>query len=212
MKHGLPLIVACFLLVATASAAGSLVTGGPYARGEEIKIHGDTNYNTDNQVLVEVFPASFGPKAKYEPSMTGGSSRVVPVIRTETGGYAWAAGMNSSDWSPDQYMVRVEVIGKDYRETALFSLVEKGSEGGNVSQTNSNDVREENQSPAAEPTGSPADNSENQSLNEKPAVVSTLSGPSETQTAESARKTPLSSGIILVSLAATGIVAIHRKK
>lgn len=90
--------------------------------GDTIIIQGETNFNTDNQVMVEIYPASFGPTKKYEPSMTGGSSIVVPVRVGGNGVYFWAANFSSEGWKPDQYMVRAEIIGKDYQETSLLTL------------------------------------------------------------------------------------------
>ena len=92
--------------------------------GEEIVVGGYTNYNTDNSVLVEIWPASFGPKNKYDPGMSGGGSVVVPVIEFNETKYAWSANFSSKNWTPDTYMVRAEVISKNYSETALFNLVE----------------------------------------------------------------------------------------
>jgi len=125
------------------ASADSLITGGPYTVGDEIIISGDTNYNTDNQILVEVYPASFGPTKKYEPSMTGGNSTIVPVVKGESGLYSWSANMSSAGWTPDQYMVRTEVIGKNFIETSVITLSEKGTlpekegnqTGSNISST-----------------------------------------------------------------------------
>ncbi|MDD1730316.1 MAG: hypothetical protein LUQ50_14775, partial [Methanospirillum sp.] len=108
--------------------AETLNPGGPYMVGDLISIHGDTNYNTDNRILIEVYPASFGPTKKYEPSMTGGASMVVPVVTGREGGYSWSVNVSSENWVPDQYMVRAEIIGKDYRESAIITLNEKGSQ------------------------------------------------------------------------------------
>jgi len=122
MKRPIVLILLITLLCAGGGSADSLVTGGPYELGDQIQIRGDTNYNTDNKVLVEIFPASFGPTAKYESSMIGGGSAVVPVTQNEKGGFEWSSTMSSAGWDADRYMVRVEVIGKDFRETAFFDL------------------------------------------------------------------------------------------
>ncbi len=115
--------------------ADSMNTGGPYSAGEEIVISGETNFNTDNKVLVEVYPASFGPTSKFEPTMTGGGSTVVPVTKGDDGLYSWSANMSSVNWSPDEYMVRAEVIGKDFIETSVITVTEKSNTNTTLNQT-----------------------------------------------------------------------------
>lgn len=99
-----------------------------YYIGEEIIISGDTNFNTDNSVLIEIWPISFGPKSKYDLFMEGGGSVVVPVLKMENSNYHWIATFDSTDWMPDTYMIRAEIIGKGYIETTTFDLVEKKAE------------------------------------------------------------------------------------
>ena len=114
----------CLILFFSPVGAETLSTGGPYTVGDLISIQGSTNFNTDNKVLIEVYPASFGPTKKYDPSMSGGGSAVVPVATKGSGLFTWTANMSSAGWSPDQYMVRAEIIGKDYQETTLITLTE----------------------------------------------------------------------------------------
>jgi len=130
----IPAILIVFVLVLPVYAE-SLNTGGPYSVGEQIVISGETNFNTDNNVLVEVYPASFGPTSKFEPTMTGGNSTVVPVVKGGDGLYSWSANMSSATWSPDQYMVRAEVIGKDYIETSIITITEKSNTNTTMNQT-----------------------------------------------------------------------------
>ncbi|WP_373838494.1 hypothetical protein [Methanospirillum sp.] len=99
-----------------------------YYIGEEIIISGDTNFNTDNSVLIEIWPISFGPKSKYDLFMEGGGSVAVPVLKMENSNYHWIATFDSTDWMPDTYMIRAEIIGKGYIETTTFDLVEKKAE------------------------------------------------------------------------------------
>lgn len=95
-----------------------------YTSGETILLSGTTIYNTDNRILINVFPASFGPKSKYEPAMTGGASVIVPVLKGSDGVYFWECNLASAGWVPDMYMVTLEVVGKGYRESAVFTLTE----------------------------------------------------------------------------------------
>lgn len=155
-----------------------------YSVGDEIIIGGNTNYNTDNKVLIEIWPASFGPKGKYESSMTGGGSGVVPVVSTN-GTYSWNLSFNSAEWMPDSYMVRTEVIGKGYVETVMFDLTEEKMETGNtpvptIIQSGSETVEENN---TLVPT-----------LTTIPETNITTPSPVETQ------KSPISGFCVLLSL------------
>ncbi len=146
--------------------AESLNTGGPYSVGEQIVISGETNFNTDNRVLVEVYPASFGPTSKYEPTMTGGNSTVVPVVKGEDGSYSWSANMSSATWSPDQYMVRAEVIGKDYIETSIITITEKSNTNTTMNQT----TGKENITPQVQKSAS-----QQEAVNQSPDINKTSS-------------------------------------
>jgi len=190
------------LFLAFPAEAESLSAGGPYGVGETITIQGDTNYNTDNKVLVEIYPASFGPSRKYEPSMSGGGTIIVPVVKKESGLFSWSAKMSTSGWGPDQYMIRTEVIGKDYLETALVTLTDNRSYEMNTS--GSSFQGEENLSsilPFKElmPTMTPM-STDLPTLNQSPAPVQTTH-PAQTQTHQS----PFSCGAIISSLLVAGV-------
>lgn len=109
-------------------AHAEIQVNSAYYIGEEIIISGDTNFNTDNSVLIEIWPISFGPKSKYDLFMEGGGSVAVPVLKMENSNYHWIATFDSTDWMPDTYMIRAEIIGKGYIETTTFDLVEKKAE------------------------------------------------------------------------------------
>lgn len=201
MKRPIVLIILITLLCIGGGGAESLVAGGPYESGDQIHIRGDTNYNTDNKVLIEIFPASFGPTAKYESSMIGGGSAVVPVTQNEQGGFEWSATMSSEGWDPDRYMVRVEMIGKDFRETTLFDLEEKSH---TEKHTESSQVNLSGQDPVdiPEPAQSLAPDTQvrNESVTEKITSDEYREPVDEAQT----NKSPLSPLIIFLS----GMVAV----
>lgn len=106
--------------------ASFLPLNGTYYTGDTLFIQGDTNYNTDNSVLLEIYPLSFGPTKKWESSMSGGTSVIIPVISSGDR-YEWSANISTEGWAAQNYMARAEVISKDYQETATFTLAEKRS-------------------------------------------------------------------------------------
>lgn len=180
---GIILLTLITVFISTVSA--DIQVESSYTTGDLIGIAGTTNFNTDNSVLIEIWPASFGPKGKYEPSMAGGGSVVVPVQSRENLDYHWNGSFDSSGWAPDTYMVRAEIIGKGYVETAMFDLMEK-----------------------SEVETTPADNEVQSDINQTeitPVITPVI--PEETPTESipdsvpvPTQKSPLSGGTIILSL------------
>lgn len=117
------LIILTLFSLLSLSVYADILVPPSYIAGEPVVIEGTTNFNTDNSVHIDIWPASFGPIGKYEPSMSGGGAVVVPVKQGNNSEYYWNGTFDSQGWSPDTYMVRAEVIGKGYVETAVFDLV-----------------------------------------------------------------------------------------
>lgn len=124
MNYTQIIFLSCLIIGIIPGIYADISIPGVIETGDELCISGSTNYNTDNQVSIEVFPLSFGPTAKYDSAIMGGASGIVPVTGTD-GNYQWSANFSTATWSPDEYMVRVEIIGKPYTETTTFSVVEK---------------------------------------------------------------------------------------
>ncbi len=111
------------LLITSVSAFDILPEGDIYAN-EEITLQGLTNFNEENNILIEIFPASFGPTHKYDPVIMGGTSGIVPVLKTNnTSMNIWSFTFSTVGWSPDLYMVRTEVLGKNSIQTETYELL-----------------------------------------------------------------------------------------
>lgn len=124
MKIFVTLISLCILAISTSLICCADIMVEPVSSvGDDLVIGGNTNFNTDNSVLVEVWPSSFGPRKKFESTMSGGGSAVVPVTSQGDSVYSWTVTFKTSDWSPDRYMIRAEIIGKDFSDTTMFDLV-----------------------------------------------------------------------------------------
>ncbi|MBN1167536.1 MAG: hypothetical protein JXA44_10470 [Methanospirillaceae archaeon] len=119
------LVCSCIVLIFMASASASgLLPPGDHNVSDEITLQGVTNFNTDNQVLIEVYPASFKPARKFDPAIMGGVSGVVPVQKTKDAREnTWSFTFDTAGWSPDLYMIRTEVIGKNFIQTETFNLL-----------------------------------------------------------------------------------------
>lgn len=194
------MIISSLLLIAPGGAE-TLVTGGPYISGDVINIRGDTNFNTENQVLVEIYPASFGPTSKFDPAMTGGGAAVVPVFQTGTGTFGWTVNMSSTGWNPDEYIVRIEVIGKDFRESGLLTLTEMKSGDrngtGTINQIADPGAGVNNPGTIEQPVN---DGMIHQELKEEMTPDTMLPTLSETTAPQPTQKSPVTFGTILVSL------------
>ncbi len=206
MKWILLLILVGMILVSLPCSAESLNTGGPYSTGDTLIIQGDTNYNTDNKVLIEVYPASFGPTKKYEPTMAGGSSTVVPVQKKNLNEYAWSANISTTGWKPDQYFVRIEVIGKDYRESSVFTLNEKNETVLSPEKTPNSigNTSVENFVPSLSVTPAPL-------TTQSDEVSQKIEEPLHTPAPESTQKSPGPFGITLIAVF-LGLVVLKVKR
>jgi hypothetical protein len=209
MKQLFSLIIVLLALVSFPAGAKTLSPGGPYIIGEMITVQGDTNFNTDNKVLVEIYPASFGPTSKFDPSMAGGGTVVVPVVKNKSGLFSWSANISSAGWGPDQYMVRAEVIGKDYRETALIMLTGNQNPDTNQSGVSYREESDRSLSPPLQ-TRAPVSAqtvSDIDTHKQAPMQIETTI-PAQTQT----RQSPLAVGGIVCAILVTGICTGIRKR
>ncbi|HWQ68310.1 MAG TPA: hypothetical protein VN372_15755 [Methanospirillum sp.] len=187
--------------------------------GDTIFLSGTTTFNTDNQILVELYPASFGPAKKYEPSMNGGGSAIIPVIAGLDDRFGWSLNMSTAGWIPDQYMVSIEVIGKDYREDGILILTGNSNSGGaNISSIPTGDegaatlIHQENPGMAIQSfeskTGLNSSEVEKSDSEEIHKNVSTMtSEPIPTQT----QKSPLSFITLLVALCLFSFTIMTRR-
>lgn len=211
MKRIVVLIFFSFIFAALPCGAESLHIGGPYSVGDVITIQGETNFNTDNKVLLEIYPASFGPTKKYEPSMSGGISQIIPVIKKGYDSFGWEANVSSTGWNPDQYIVRVEVIGKDYRESSVLILEGKAenipvpadsrNSSINSSAANISLIKPEVKDTAASSTPD--------IISQNPSEIATENKNIPTPTP--AQKSPISPGIIIGAICSILLVQNSRK-
>lgn len=208
MNRILVLLIIVLPLLFVSVSAESFSTGGPYATGDMIIIQGETNFNTDNRVLVDIYPASFGPARKYDPTMTGGASTVVPVLEQEKGRFTWYANVSTKGWKPDQYMVRAEIIGKDYRETSTLTLSEKNTTSvapQGTSEHIGSSVPTSISTPGLQETSVLP---EQTGLSNKTGNPGTATTPVPTTT----QRSPLPAGIILLSVFTGGVLMVLKKR
>jgi hypothetical protein len=194
-------LIFLLILVIYPTGADLLEIGGPYQVGDRITIQGITNLNTDNTILVEVYPASFGPTSKYESAMTGGASAIVPVTMDENGRYSWSVELNSTGWSTDKYFVRVEAIGKDFLKTGYLTLTEMKSESIIEEPVQSSPPDETDLLPSIEslPSG---ELEESEKLKSIPSAY----GPVQTPLPVTTNKSPMNPLSLLMALMGVGIL------
>jgi hypothetical protein len=112
------------LFLITPISALEILPAGEIYVNDEITVRGLTNYNEENNILVEVFPASFWPTNKYNSTIMGGTSGIVPVLKiTNSSMNTWSFTFSTVEWDPDLYMIRTEVLGKKSVQTETFELL-----------------------------------------------------------------------------------------
>jgi hypothetical protein len=131
-----PKALALFLLSILLGCVGTIgaveitdIQGGMQITGSEgeacipdiITVFSLTNYNTENQVIVEISPAEFEPRSKNMPPTIGGAIAKVDVEEGDYGNY-WSMAANTTDWQTGMYLVQASFVGKDHVESKLITL------------------------------------------------------------------------------------------
>jgi hypothetical protein len=90
-----------------------IVSLGDQASGSKFTITGTTNLAVEDQILVEV----------ASPSFT--ASGITKVVTGEGTYNTWSIGVDTTNWRPDQYTIKVNGIEVDVTTTTNINLVEK---------------------------------------------------------------------------------------
>jgi hypothetical protein len=98
---------------------------GDHAVGDRFTIGGSTNLAVDDDLLVEIYSASFRPTTKVQSGEFSGTTGIVNV-QPGTGRYnRWSFDVDTATWKPDEYIVTVAAVLQDVKGSATFSVTEK---------------------------------------------------------------------------------------
>jgi len=104
---------------------------GDRSVGEKFTINGTTNLAAGDKILVEITSVSFQPTSKNEPSGFSGASGVVTVVAGSGGRNTWSFDVDTSTFTPDEYVVRISGMEADMTASAYFNVLcaESGDSG-----------------------------------------------------------------------------------
>ena len=96
---------------------------GDHVTGDQFTIGGSTNLAAGDNLLVQVTPSSFYPTRKTQPSGISGTSGMVTVVQGTTGRNSWSFKVNTTGWTPDEYIVQVSGVTVDVTGSTTFNLL-----------------------------------------------------------------------------------------
>lgn len=98
---------------------------GDHAVGDRFTITGSTNLAVGDDLLVEITSSSFKPTSKSSPSGFSGASGMVKVVPGTKGYNLWSFDVDSSSFTPDEYLVKVAGVTVDVTGSTTFNVVER---------------------------------------------------------------------------------------
>ncbi|RQD83848.1 MAG: hypothetical protein D5R96_02055, partial [Methanocalculus sp. MSAO_Arc2] len=94
--------------------------------GDIFTITGTTNLGVDNELIVEVISSRFEPAPKEAPAEFAGVSATVKVVDGNADHNTWSIKVDTTPFSPDEYVVSVESIEAGVTSTTTFNVLEEG--------------------------------------------------------------------------------------
>ena len=96
--------------------------------GDKFTISGTTNLAVDDELLVEIYSAAFGPTSKETSGEFSGVSGTAKVVKGTEGFNTWSFPVDTTTFKPDEYITQVSAIGlqsaQDVTATTNFNVVE----------------------------------------------------------------------------------------
>lgn len=100
---------------------------GDRSVGEYFTISGSTNLAVGDKILVEITSSSFYPTTKTQSSGFSGASGVVTVVAGSGGMNTWSFDVDTSTFTPDEYIVKISGMEVDMTASAYFNVLCAGS-------------------------------------------------------------------------------------
>ena len=98
---------------------------GDHAVGDRFTITGTTNLAVGDNLMVEITSSSFKPTSKNSPGGFSGANGMVTVLPGTKGYNIWSFDLDSSTFTPDEYLVKVSGITIDVTGSTTFNIVER---------------------------------------------------------------------------------------
>jgi len=101
-------------------AIGSI---GDKHTGEVFTLNGTTSLAPGDNLLVEITSSSYQPTSKNQPSGFSGASGMVKVVAGSGGKNTWSFDVDTSTFTPDEYVVKVSGVEQDATVSTTFNVV-----------------------------------------------------------------------------------------
>ena len=96
---------------------------GDHAVGDKFTISGSTNLAVDDNLMVEITSASFKPTLKTQDNAFSGAAGMVKVVPGSGGYNHWSFDVDTSAFSPDEYIVTVKGIDARAAGSTTFNVL-----------------------------------------------------------------------------------------
>ncbi|MFA5254433.1 MAG: hypothetical protein WC367_07165 [Methanoregula sp.] len=100
---------------------------GDRISGSNFTVTGTTNLALGDNLQVEITSSSFIPTNKNQPSGFSGASGMVKVVAGSEGKNSWSFDVDTSTFTPGEYIVKVTGVEQDATASATFNVVCAGS-------------------------------------------------------------------------------------
>jgi len=91
--------------------------------GDRFTISGSTNLAAGDELSVTVTSSSFSPTSKSQSGEFSGTAGVVRVVPGNGGLNRWSLDVDTASWKADEYIVTVEGVTVDVRDSATFNVL-----------------------------------------------------------------------------------------
>jgi hypothetical protein len=95
--------------------------------GDKFTLSGSTNLAPGDTLNVEISSGSFGPTSKMQPAGFSGTSGMVTVVAGTGTTNSWSYSVDTSEFTPGQYIVTVSGVLQTVTTTGAFNVVPAGS-------------------------------------------------------------------------------------
>jgi hypothetical protein len=100
---------------------------GDKTPGSNFTVTGTTNLAPGDNLLVEITSSSYQPTSKNQPSGFSGASGMVKVVAGSGGKNTWSFDVDTSTFTPDEYIVKVSGVEQDATASTTFNVLCAGS-------------------------------------------------------------------------------------
>jgi hypothetical protein len=91
--------------------------------GDTFTINGTTSLAAGDELMVEITSSSYIPTSKTQPSGFSGASSTVNVVAGSNGVNTWSFDVDTSSFTPDEYIVKVSGVLQDVTTSTTFNVV-----------------------------------------------------------------------------------------